>query len=341
MKKLVIILSFILCFMSFPVIAEEKTYNIPINTPDLTGVMGDVYMEYILYNNESGAEMERWQSKGQDAHMVSIPVGTYSVLGNPASPIEKYSISAETTFTVDGSDTPMIVYVAPSYTANAVLKYKRYIDTFAFPKKYGDVRMKYQLFDANHKELENWITTGKDTHVVNLPEGAYSVEGIPITHIDATITAKTTFSVTSNTAEPQHIVVQIGIEEPEPPNNTVPSIQLSNEQQNNVTQNNPAETEVNIKTEQPVPSTTAQTQKENQTVIKIKAKGLKNNTLKIKKGKSVKLKVQSKKKAKFKSSNKKIVTVTKSGKVKAKKRGKAFVTVKVGNKTQKIKVIVK
>lgn len=59
-------------------------------------------------------------------------------------------------------------------------------------------------------------------------------------------------------------------------------------------------------------------------------------------GKSVKLKLNNcKKKIKWSSSNKKIVTVTQKGKVKAKKKGTANVVAKVGNKKYKCKVVVK
>ena len=43
----------------------------------------------------------------------------------------------------------------------------------------------------------------------------------------------------------------------------------------------------------------------------------------------------------WKSSNKKIVTVSKSGVIKAKKKGKVTITVKSGNKKYNIKITVK
>ena len=46
-------------------------------------------------------------------------------------------------------------------------------------------------------------------------------------------------------------------------------------------------------------------------------------------------------KAKYKTSNKKIVTVSKSGVIKAKKKGKVTITVKSGNKKYNIKITVK
>lgn len=50
-------------------------------------------------------------------------------------------------------------------------------------------------------------------------------------------------------------------------------------------------------------------------------------------GKSVRLKVKgTKKKVKWKSSKKKVATVTSKGKVKAKKKGKARITAKIGKK---------
>lgn len=63
-------------------------------------------------------------------------------------------------------------------------------------------------------------------------------------------------------------------------------------------------------------------------------------------GQSKKLKVKgiSKKRAKcikWKSSSKKVVTVTKTGKIKARKAGKATITAKVGKKKLKCKVVVK
>lgn len=59
-------------------------------------------------------------------------------------------------------------------------------------------------------------------------------------------------------------------------------------------------------------------------------------------GKSVKLKVKgTKKKAKWKSSNKKIATVSSKGKVKAKKKGNARITAKIGKKKLVCKVTVK
>ena len=86
-----------------------------------------------------------------------------------------------------------------------------------------------------------------------------------------------------------------------------------------------------------------QTKEEN--VLKVSAKGLKNNKLKIKKGKSVKLKVSgvsgAKGKAKFKTSNKKVATVSKKGKIVAKKKGTCKITVKVGKFKKVIKVTVK
>ena len=66
----------------------------------------------------------------------------------------------------------------------------------------------------------------------------------------------------------------------------------------------------------------------------------------MKKGKSFRLKVtltpaDSQDKITYKTSNKKIATVSKTGKIKAKKKGKATITVKSGSKKVKIKVTVK
>lgn len=59
-------------------------------------------------------------------------------------------------------------------------------------------------------------------------------------------------------------------------------------------------------------------------------------------GKSTTLKLKNnKKKVKWSSSNKKVATVSKKGKVKGKKAGKATITAKVGKKKYKCKVIVK
>lgn len=59
-------------------------------------------------------------------------------------------------------------------------------------------------------------------------------------------------------------------------------------------------------------------------------------------GKTVTLKLKNnKKKIKWSSSNKKVATVTKKGKVKGKKVGKATITAKVGKKKYKCKINVK
>ena len=88
-------------------------------------------------------------------------------------------------------------------------------------------------------------------------------------------------------------------------------------------------------------SSKASAKKSKGTTLKVKAKGLKNKKLKLKKGKSVKLKVTSNRKVTFKTGNKKIATVSKSGKIKAKKKGKTTITVRAGNKTIRIKVTVR
>ena len=66
----------------------------------------------------------------------------------------------------------------------------------------------------------------------------------------------------------------------------------------------------------------------------------------LKRGQSLKLKaaltpITSLQKVKWSTSNKKIVTVSKSGVIKAKKKGKATITVKSGNKKYNIKITVK
>jgi len=64
-----------------------------------------------------------------------------------------------------------------------------------------------------------------------------------------------------------------------------------------------------------------------------------NKTLKLKKGVSFQLKLKgTKKKPVWKSSNKKIATVSKNGKVKAKKAGKAVISAKIGKKKYKCKL---
>ena len=69
---------------------------------------------------------------------------------------------------------------------------------------------------------------------------------------------------------------------------------------------------------------------------------MKSNKVTLKKGKSVKLKVSGVKgKVTYKSNKPKVVKVTKSGKIKALKKGKATITVKAGGKKKKIKVVVK
>ena len=77
--------------------------------------------------------------------------------------------------------------------------------------------------------------------------------------------------------------------------------------------------------------------------VEIKASGLENGTLALKKGKSKKLKAVLngiKGKVKWSSSKKSVVSVTKNGKIKAKKKGTAYITAKVGKNTYKIKVVV-
>lgn len=57
-------------------------------------------------------------------------------------------------------------------------------------------------------------------------------------------------------------------------------------------------------------------------------------------GYTVKLKTRSGKKAKWRSTNKKVATVSKNGKVKAKKKGKCYIIAKRGNKIGKCKITV-
>ena len=88
---------------------------------------------------------------------------------------------------------------------------------------------------------------------------------------------------------------------------------------------------------------TVKVQKGNVKTIKITGIG-KNATLKMKQKmtlKPVRLPFTSMEKITFKSSNNKIATVNSKGVITAKKKGKATITVKAGNKTAKIKVTVK
>lgn len=78
--------------------------------------------------------------------------------------------------------------------------------------------------------------------------------------------------------------------------------------------------------------------------VTITAKGLKDGKLALKKGKSRKLKAVLsgvKGKVKWSSSKKKVVSVDKKGKIKAKKKGTAYITAKVGKHKVKIKVVVR
>ena len=73
---------------------------------------------------------------------------------------------------------------------------------------------------------------------------------------------------------------------------------------------------------------------------------LNRRKLTLKKGKSFRLKVtltpaDSQDKITYKTSNKKIATVSKTGKIKAKKKGKVTITVKSGKVTKKVKITVK
>lgn len=73
---------------------------------------------------------------------------------------------------------------------------------------------------------------------------------------------------------------------------------------------------------------------------------LNKSSVTLKKGKTFKIVIKnlekkSKPKVKYKTSNKKVATVSKNGKIKARKKGRATVTVKIGNTTRKVKVRVK
>ena len=74
--------------------------------------------------------------------------------------------------------------------------------------------------------------------------------------------------------------------------------------------------------------------------------GIRDKKATLKRGQSLKLKaaltpVTSLQKVTWSSSNKKIVTVSKSGVIKAKKKGRATITVKSGNKKYNIRITVK
>ncbi|EOS23068.1 hypothetical protein C806_03171 [Lachnospiraceae bacterium 3-1] len=80
--------------------------------------------------------------------------------------------------------------------------------------------------------------------------------------------------------------------------------------------------------------------------LTVQGKSVKKNKLTIKKGKSVTLIIERKpvastEKITYQSSNKKIATVSAKGKIKARKPGKANITVKSGKKKVVIKVTVK
>ncbi len=77
--------------------------------------------------------------------------------------------------------------------------------------------------------------------------------------------------------------------------------------------------------------------------VPVDAKAAKIQTFTIKVGQTLTLKVRGvkMKKIKWKSSNKKIVTVSKKGKVKGLKAGKVVITAKSGKKSLKCKVVVK
>jgi len=94
-------------------------------------------------------------------------------------------------------------------------------------------------------------------------------------------------------------------------------------------------------TSQVTPQPSAPTVVEQPATLKVTAKGLKKNKVTLKTGKTLKLKAVSNKPVIFKTNKKKVVAVSKTGKLKAKKKGKATITVTAGDKTIKIKVTVK
>ena len=63
-------------------------------------------------------------------------------------------------------------------------------------------------------------------------------------------------------------------------------------------------------------------------------------TFTLKKGKSLQIGINTSSKVKYTSSNKSVATVKSSGKIKAKSKGTAIITMKYGDKTQKVKIIV-
>lgn len=78
--------------------------------------------------------------------------------------------------------------------------------------------------------------------------------------------------------------------------------------------------------------------------LSLKKYSLNKSSVVLKKGKTFKIVVKNadkKTKIKYRSSNKKVATVNSKGKIKAKKKGKATITVKIGKTTRKVKVRVK
>ena len=80
--------------------------------------------------------------------------------------------------------------------------------------------------------------------------------------------------------------------------------------------------------------------------VKVTSVSINKKSVSLKKGKTfqieaVKKYITAANKVTFKSSNTKVATVTSKGKIKAKKKGKAVITVKCGSKTVKVKVTVR
>ena len=79
--------------------------------------------------------------------------------------------------------------------------------------------------------------------------------------------------------------------------------------------------------------------------LRVSAKGVSmgifGTTLVLKKGKSIKINAKSNVKVRFKTSKKKVATVSSKGKIKAKKKGRATITITAGDLTYKVKVIVR
>ena len=174
-------------------------------------------------------------------------------------------------------------------------------------------------------------TVGVKTHICSIC-GEIETESIPAGHTivkDPAVAATTT---SEGKTEGSHCSVCGAVIVPQ---ETIAKLPPSSDTSDNGTSNN--ESANNGSSDSKVEPAAKE-----KTTLKVTAKGLRKNKVTLKKGKTLKLKVKTnKKKVTFKSSNKKVATVSKAGKIKAKKKGKATITVKAGKKKVKIKVTVK